>query len=97
MVEKLLDKERVELLRDHPAWTMVPGRDAIERHMVFTDFEAAFAFMKKVAAAAERMDHHPEWSNVYNKLDIILTTHEVNGLSRRDRELAQFIDQLYSD
>jgi 4a-hydroxytetrahydrobiopterin dehydratase len=97
MIEKLSDKERVELLRDHPAWTMVAKRDAIERHLVFADFETAFAFMCKVAAAAERMDHHPEWFNVYNKLDITLTTHQVNGLSRRDSEMAQFIDQLYND
>ena len=95
MVEKLTEQERLGLLREHSAWTMAEDRDAIERRLVFSTFETAFAFMTKVAAAAERMDHHPEWTNIYNIVDITLITHEVNALSRRDLEMIQFIDQLF--
>ena len=96
MVELLSDTERATLFNGHPNWSLVEDRDALKRHFVFKDFEAAFAFMVKVAAAAERMDHHPEWFNVYNKVDITLTTHEAGGLTRRDSEMIQFIDQLYN-
>ena len=70
------------------------GRDAIEKEFKFKDFNAAFGFMTRVALQAEKMDHHPEWSNVYNKVEIVLTTHDAGGLSERDVDLATRIDAL---
>jgi 4a-hydroxytetrahydrobiopterin dehydratase len=75
-------------------WKMVDDRDAIKKHLEFKDFNEAFAFMTRVALKAEKMDHHPEWFNVYNKVDITLSSHDVNGLSDRDIRLARFIDTL---
>ena len=77
-----------------PEWRPVAGRDAIARHFRFRDFSEAFGFMTRVALLAEAQDHHPEWSNVWNKVDILLTTHEAGGLSARDVTLAQRIDAL---
>jgi 4a-hydroxytetrahydrobiopterin dehydratase len=77
-----------------PAWEMVEGRDAIARAFRFADFSAAFAFMTRVALLAEKADHHPEWSNVYNRVDVVLTTHDAGGLSQQDLDLAQAIDKL---
>ena len=68
--------------------------DGISRRFVFGDFVAAFGFMTRVAILAEKADHHPEWSNVYNRVDIVLTTHDAGGLSQRDIDLAQAIDGL---
>jgi 4a-hydroxytetrahydrobiopterin dehydratase len=79
-----------------PAWTRVAGRGAITRSFVFDDFSAAFAFMTRVALAAEKMDHHPEWSNVWNRVDITLSTHDAGGLSALDLELAAAIDRTIS-
>jgi 4a-hydroxytetrahydrobiopterin dehydratase len=76
------------------AWEMVEGRDAIARAFRFADFSAAFAFMTRVALLAEKADHHPEWSNVYNRVDIVLTTHDAGGLSQQDLDLAGAIDKL---
>uniref|UniRef100_A0A914CNI3 4a-hydroxytetrahydrobiopterin dehydratase n=1 Tax=Acrobeloides nanus TaxID=290746 RepID=A0A914CNI3_9BILA len=73
---------------------MVEGRDAIKKELKFKDFNEAFGFMTRVALKAETMDHHPEWFNVYNKVDITLATHFVNGLSERDVKLAKFIDSV---
>ena len=73
-----------------PGWTH--KRDGIERGYEFADFTQAFAFMARVALLAEKADHHPEWSNVYNKVDIRLTTHDAGGLSKRDFALARAID-----
>jgi 4a-hydroxytetrahydrobiopterin dehydratase len=74
-------------------WTKAPGdRDAIQRTYKFGDFTAAFAFMTRVALTAEKMDHHPEWSNVYNRVDITLTTHDAGGVTELDVNLATFID-----
>lgn len=70
------------------------GRDAIVRSLVFADFNAAFGFMTRVALLADRMDHHPEWSNVYNRVDILLTTHDTGGVSERDVKMARFIDSI---
>jgi 4a-hydroxytetrahydrobiopterin dehydratase len=92
MVEKLSPEERAGLSRRLPQWTMVEGRDAITRSFRFANFSEAFGFMARVALAAERMDHHPEWVNVYNRLDITLSTHECQGLSARDIALAEAID-----
>jgi 4a-hydroxytetrahydrobiopterin dehydratase len=90
----LAGDERREALNKLPDWTLVDGRDAIERSFQFKNFSQAFGFMTRVALAAEKMDHHPEWSNVYNKVDILLTSHDVKGLSERDVKLAGIIDRL---
>jgi len=73
------------------------GRDAIVRAFVFPDFNAAFGFMSRVALQAEAMGHHPEWFNVYNRVEILLTTHDADGVTDHDVQLAQFIDSLTSD
>jgi len=92
MVEKLTGEARRKALAGLPGWAEVEGRDAIRRSFVFADFNQAFGFMTRVALAAERMDHHPEWSNVWNKVEITLSTHDAGGLSQRDVALAGFID-----
>jgi 4a-hydroxytetrahydrobiopterin dehydratase len=77
-----------------PLWTAAPGdRDAIQRSIVYADFNRAFAFMTRVAMMAEKLDHHPEWSNVYNRVAILLTTHDAGGVTELDVEMAKFIDQ----
>ncbi len=90
MVEKLDDAAITAALADVPGWTR--NGDGIERRYAFKDFTAAFGFMARVALLAEKADHHPEWSNVYNKVDIRLTTHDAGGLSARDFALARAID-----
>lgn len=94
MVQKLDDQARAALLARFPEWTHDPARDAIRRQFKFADFAQAFGFMASVAIIAEKMDHHPEWSNVYNRVDILLTTHDCNGLSDRDARLAEAIEAL---
>jgi 4a-hydroxytetrahydrobiopterin dehydratase len=74
-------------------WCAVEGRDAIEREFRFKDFNAAFGFMSRVALYAERHDHHPEWSNVYNRVTITLATHDAGGVTDKDVALAHFIDE----
>ena len=92
MAEKLIGAARTSALGTLTGWSEVPGRDAIAKSFKFADFNAAFAFMARVALKAEKMDHHPEWFNVYNKVDIVLSTHDVGGLTKRDIELAAFAD-----
>lgn len=75
-----------------PGWSEAPGRDAISKSFRFKDFSAAFGFMARVALKAEQMDHHPEWFNVYNRIDVILTTHDAGGVTEKDVALAQFMD-----
>ncbi len=75
-------------------WTEVTERDAIQKTFVFKNFNAAFGFMSRVAMEAEKADHHPEWFNVYNRVDVTLTTHDVQGLSEKDIQLATFMDQI---
>ena len=82
------------VLGDLPAWSKAQGRDAIVRSLTFKGFAEAFGFMAEVALVAEKMDHHPEWSNVYNRVEILLTTHDCGGLSRRDVAMATAIDAL---
>lgn len=94
MVQKLDDDARTALLARFPQWTHEPTRDAIIRRFQFDDFAQAFGFMTSVAIIAEKMDHHPEWSNVYNRVDILLTTHDAAGLSERDAKLAEAIERL---
>ncbi len=92
MIRKLMATERAAALAELPLWKDVAGRDAIFRSIKFADFNAAFAFMTRVALKAEKMDHHPEWFNVYNRVDITLATHDCGGISIRDIEMARFID-----
>lgn len=73
-------------------WTVAPARDAIRKKYQFKDFREAFAFMTKVAEFADRTDHHPEWSNVYNRVDVELTTHDSGGVTELDVQLALFMD-----
>ncbi|OYU15153.1 MAG: 4a-hydroxytetrahydrobiopterin dehydratase [Alphaproteobacteria bacterium PA4] len=90
MIEKLDEAAIAAALATVPGWTR--NGDGIERRYVFGDFAAAFGFMARVALLAEKADHHPEWSNVYNRVDIRLTTHDAGGLSSRDFSLARAID-----
>ncbi len=92
-VEKLTADARAAALAELTGWSPADGRDAIFRGFRFADFNAAFGFMTRVALKADRMDHHPEWSNVYGRVEIVLTTHDVDGLSALDVELARFIDK----
>jgi 4a-hydroxytetrahydrobiopterin dehydratase len=94
MVERLEDAARARLAEDLPEWRMVAGRDAIRREFRFRDFSAAWGFMARVALLAEAQDHHPEWQNVWNRVEILLTTHDAGGLSARDIRLARAIDAL---
>lgn len=93
-IEALTEAERADALDGLPDWDHDEPRDAITRRFVFTDFPEAFGFMARVALIAERMDHHPEWQNVWNRVDITLTTHDCGGLSARDVTLAQAIDAI---
>lgn len=92
MVLKLTAERRVAAVASLPAWNDVAERDAIARTIAFKDFNTAFAFMTRVALMADKMDHHPEWFNVYNRVAITLTTHDCKGLSERDVTLAAYID-----
>jgi len=93
-MKPLSPDDRAALGSTLPQWHLVDGRDAIERSFRFSDFSAAWAFMSRVALLAEKMDHHPEWSNVYNRVTITLTTHDARGLSARDVAMAAAIDGL---
>ncbi|KWR89255.1 4a-hydroxytetrahydrobiopterin dehydratase [Cupriavidus sp. IDO] len=92
-ISPLSHQERATLLADLPGWAQLMDRDAIHKRFSFADFNAAFAFMTRVAIQAEKSDHHPEWFNVYNRVDITLSTHDANGLTRRDIDLAHFIER----
>jgi len=94
MVDRLDAAQRAELATLVPEWRVMADRDAIARGFRFADFSAAWGFMARVALLAEKHDHHPEWSNVYNKVEIVLSTHDAGGLSARDVALAQAIDAL---
>ena len=92
---KLSDEERsskLEHLRT-AGWEMVEGRDAIKKSFQFQDFNEAFGFMTRVALKADKMDHHPEWFNVYNRVEVTLSTHDCQGLSQRDITLADFMEK----
>jgi 4a-hydroxytetrahydrobiopterin dehydratase len=94
MVERLDEAARAGLASDLPGWRPAEGRDAIRREFRFRDFSEAWGFMARVALLAEAQDHHPEWSNNYNRVEILLTTHDAGGLSERDLRLARAIDGL---
>ncbi|WP_159348088.1 4a-hydroxytetrahydrobiopterin dehydratase [Roseomonas harenae] len=94
MVEPLPAARREALPTLLPHWSVAEGRDAIQRTFRFRDFSEAFGFMARVALLAEAQDHHPEWFNVWNRVEITLTTHDAKGLSERDLRLAEAIDAL---
>ncbi len=79
-------------LADLPAWSAVDGRDAIARTFRFATFNEAFGWMTRVALLADSLDHHPEWSNVYNKVEVVLTTHDADGVTDLDVRMAKFMD-----
>lgn len=93
-IEPLNEAERAEALDGLPDWDYDDARDGIRRTFTFADFVEAFGFMTRVALLAEKADHHPEWSNVWNRVEILLTTHDAGGLSARDIELAEAIEGL---
>ena len=96
MTAKLDPAQLPGLLSQMPGWSLDSSAASISRHLEFADFNEAFAFMARVALAAERRDHHPQWSNAYNVVDVTLTTHAARGLTMKDIELARFIDRTVS-
>ena len=93
-IAKLTDAERDAALAALPDWTLRGDGLAISRRFTFKDFSEAFAFMTRVALLAEKADHHPEWANVWNRVDVTLTTHDAGGLSERDVKMARVIGEL---
>lgn len=83
-------------IKDLNGWSIVDGRDAIKKTFKFSDFNAAFGFMSRVALHADKHDHHPEWFNVYNTVEVTLSTHDADGVTEKDVKLAKFMDQLTS-
>jgi 4a-hydroxytetrahydrobiopterin dehydratase len=81
-------------LKELPGWSAGEGRDSIVRRYRFEDFNSAFGFMTRVALKAETLDHHPEWSNVYNRVEVVLTTHDADGVTALDVQLARFMDDV---
>jgi 4a-hydroxytetrahydrobiopterin dehydratase len=92
MADKLSEPQRAEALAGLDGWSLVDGRDAISKTFRFKDFNAAFGFMSRVALKAEAMNHHPEWFNVYNRVEVTLSTHDAGGLTALDIALAKFMD-----
>jgi 4a-hydroxytetrahydrobiopterin dehydratase len=87
-----------EALKGLPLWRSYEGdRPAIARSLAFADFNAAFGFMTRVALLADKVDHHPEWSNVYNRVEVLLTTHDAGGVTDKDVDMARFIDQAAAE
>ena len=93
MRKPISQDQRGAALARVPEWQLVDGRDAIARSLKFDDFRTAFGFMTEIALAAEKLDHHPEWFNVYNRVDITLSTHDAGGLTELDIRLAEIIDR----
>jgi len=89
---KLDAKARAAALKDLPQWREVDGREAITRTFRFKDFSAAFGFMTRAALLAEKMDHHPEWFNVYNRVEVTLATHDAGGVTDKDIAMAKAMD-----
>lgn len=92
--ERLSDAELGDLLETLEDWEKVEGREAIRKTFVFADFVEAFGWMSKVALTAEKMDHHPEWHNVYKTVEVTLTTHDADGITGKDAELAKAMDRM---
>jgi 4a-hydroxytetrahydrobiopterin dehydratase len=94
MSEKLTGAARTAAIGKLDGWTEVAGRDAIGKKFTFKDFNEAFGFMARAALIAEKLDHHPEWFNVYNRVEVTLATHDAGGVTERDVKLAQEMDRL---
>ena len=94
MAKKLDDTTRRERMLGLPQWQAVEGRDAIRRTFVFKDLNAAFGFMARVALLAEQMNHHPDWTNVWNRVEVTLSTHDAGGLTELDLKLAEAMDRI---
>jgi 4a-hydroxytetrahydrobiopterin dehydratase len=94
MAHKLDAAARQGLGQRLPQWKLTDGRDAIQRTFKFKDFNEAFGFMTRAALIAEQMNHHPEWSNVWNRVEVTLSTHDAGGLTERDVKLAEAMDRL---
>ena len=94
MAKQLTASEREAALGKLAGWRMADGRDAIVKRFVFKDFNEAFGFMARVALVAEKMDHHPEWSNVYKTVEVTLSSHDAGGLTERDVRLAEAMDRI---
>lgn len=94
MSKLLTGPDREQALAALPEWSETAGRDAITRTFAFKTFNQAFGFMTRVALKAESMDHHPEWFNVYNRVEVTLSTHDAGGVTRRDTDLAAFMDAV---
>ncbi len=92
MAEKLVGAARAEALATLDGWNEVDGRDAIQKTFQFTNFNEAFGFMARVALMAEKLDHHPEWFNVYNRVEVTLATHDAGGVTEIDTKLGAFMD-----
>jgi len=94
MSQKLSGEARKAALARLNGWREVAGRDAITKKFIFADFNAAFGFMTRAALIAEKLDHHPEWCNVYKTVEVTLSTHDAGGLTERDVKLAEAMDKL---
>jgi 4a-hydroxytetrahydrobiopterin dehydratase len=94
MAGRLDGDARISALLTLRGWSQAEGRDAIKKSFKFKTFSEAFGFMTRAALVAEKMDHHPEWSNVYNRVDVTLSTHSAGGLTKRDIDLAQQLDAI---
>lgn len=94
MVHKLSDKELAQELSTLKGWKKLTERSAIFKSFKFGDFNEAWGFMSRIALLAEKADHHPEWFNVYNKVEVTLTTHDAGGISERDIQMARKIDRI---
>ena len=94
MPQKLDDATRNALAARLPGWRLADGRDALQKTFKFADFSEAFGFMTRAALVAEKMDHHPEWSNVWNRVDVTLSTHSAGGLTELDVKLAEAMDKI---
>lgn len=97
MTERLQGAARIKAVQELDGWDDVPGRDAITKTFRFKNFRKAFGFMTEAALVAEKMDHHPEWANVYGKVEVTLTTHSANGVTALDIALAQKMDAIAKD
>jgi 4a-hydroxytetrahydrobiopterin dehydratase len=91
-MEKLDSAARAAFLREFPEWREAEGRDAIARLFLFEDFNRAFGFMTRVALLAEKLDHHPEWFNVYNRIEVTLATHDAGGVTEKDIAMAKAME-----
>jgi 4a-hydroxytetrahydrobiopterin dehydratase len=94
MAKKLEGTERSNALASLSGWGELKDRNAITKNYQLADFNAAFGFMSRVAIKAEKMDHHPEWFNVYNRVEVTLSTHDAGGVTQLDIELAEFMDEI---